>query len=496
MRWLKTLLAGFGALVLVTALVAWFARRPLAAWAVHAGGGAAGVEIQAVNIRAVNTNGMSATGIEARWQGQHVQIDSIDIPVASLLPPRLGQIQLKGLRATVDPATLLAKPTGGDTPSPAPATPAVDLRDWLSVARGVSADAEVRIGDSTTPLLSFDASFTTDGQALKGAVDARSGLSSARNQVSWSVERPRLELNAARAELHLADLLDQARTVFPKELAPFAASGVVETQLSGALENGTVRVSGTTRFQNLGLRANDLGVVVDGIYGEWDWINLATATSSAAQRLKVARIEAGKAVVTDLELVGSLTSANRLQVDALSAQVFGGTVRLGSSEFQLSPLSLSLTISVENIDLAQLAQILPPMNAKVTGRVDGTLRLSRANNRWAIQGGRLSLRRDSDATLRVNMPGLITGGMTPSGPSYDILRKVEEGFLNLRIDSLDAEFSPALSETERSALITITGHPLSDQVKAPVSFDVTVRGDLTRLLSFGLRDDLSLSTKP
>jgi hypothetical protein len=496
MRWLKTVLAGLGALVLVTAPLAWFARRPLAAWAVHAGGGAAGVEIRAVDIRSVDSRGVNMGGIEVFWKGQRVDIDTVELPIDSLLPPRLGQVQIRGVKATVDPSALLVHVSAAGPASPPPAAATVALRDWLGIAQGLNADVDVRIGESVKPVLGFNASLTTDGQSLNGQVEARSGRTSSHTKLAWEVDRPRLEIAASRAEIDLADLVDQARTLFPSELAPFGASGVIETELTGTLENGTARVSGTTRFADLAVRANDLGLVVSGVNGEWDWINLATVTSSVGQRLRIARVEAGKAVVSDIEITGSLASANRLQVDSLTAHVFGGVVRLGSSELILSPLALSLTVSVENVDLAQLAQILPPMNASVTGRVDGTLRISRANNRWSIQGGRLSLRRDSAATLRVNMPGLITGGMTPSGPGYEILRKVEDGFLNLRIDSLEAEFSPALSESERSALITITGHPLSDQVKAPVSFDVSVRGDLTRLISVGLRDDFSLSTKP
>lgn len=115
--------------------------------------------------------------------------------------------------------------------------------------------------------------------------------------------------------------------------------------------------------------------------------------------------------------------------------------------------------------------------------------------RVPIRAERVTMRREHwwTPTLgKVDVAGARVGidvstrGMNTGSPAYAVLSKIEGGILELRLDALDFKIHPPGAPEGRSAQLHLSGLPVDQSVKAPVSLDVNVNGPVERLLDLGL----------
>ena len=91
-----------------------------------------------------------------------------------------------------------------------------------------------------------------------------------------------------------------------------------------------------------------------------------------------------------------------------------------------------------------------------------------------------------EGNQHVSLSGLLTGGASPSSPSYGVLQKVESGLLRLHLTELRIDVRPPNAPPGRSAQLHLVGEPVDPGVKAPVTLDLNINGPLERLLNLGL----------
>lgn len=134
--------------------------------------------------------------------------------------------------------------------------------------------------------------------------------------------------------------------------------------------------------------------------------------------------------------------------------------------------------------------------AKAVGRVNGRFPIRIDDSGLRLGTGWLELKPGVYAEIQFNANGLLTGGASPSSPSYAVLKKVESGLLKLKITEMRLDIRPPGAPPGRSAQLHLAGEPVDPNVKAPVILDLNVNGPLERLINLGLDSRVSFGSKP
>ncbi|MDX2188079.1 MAG: YdbH domain-containing protein [Opitutaceae bacterium] len=494
MRLAKALLASFGGLVFVALCLTVACRKPLTEWTLRRALKDAQVEVRQLSVSAMGTRETTLGPVELEWKKQRLEMDSVNVAVGSLLPPTIRQITVSGMVVTIDPTALQDKMPASIVPERD--TSGIDGAAIVNALKGVSANVDFKLGNATDPFAGLVVQGKSEGGRVEGAFSFKSGVSTASSTLKWEPDSNAFHVEGFTSSFALHELLALSRPYLPVEWSSIELKGTLVANLGGALQGNSVLLSGVTTLKATDVMMPEFAIKMSGLEGTVRWFNLTELQSDKNQVFSATSIDVGKIALGRTRGVFTLAGKNQLELEQLTTEAFGGTVSVAGQGITLEPLAGVFQIRLVNIDLAQLNTVIPTLDAELTGRLDGEVQVAKRGNRWAIAGGRMHLRRDTPATLRIKRPGMITSGMAPSGPTYDILRKVEDGFLNLRLESLEATLHEAQREDERSATITITGRPISEEVRAPVSLDINVNGPLAPLISLGLREDLSVSAKP
>jgi hypothetical protein len=488
----RRVLAGLAIVALATAGVLWLARQALTGFAVNS------------LLHLAGASGVSFTVTEATpWK---VQVEDISFQVRERVfgakrlsfvrphwwSPTLGAVRVE--QATVplalDRLTMSATP---DQPKePAATKPArLPLQEF-------SLDGRLVVSAGALPAQALALTLTAHmnerdilvgkvhadgpGLAIQGEVD----FNPANREVAFRV--PAVNIDVKNWQAFVEQLLDLP-----------ASEWTADGKLTGSAEGKWAedKLAGTARVQ---LRNGQTGntakaITVTGIDADLEISDLARFTTKPAT-LRVQELRTGQLVLRDMHYEFHFEGANEVAVSKATFLALGGTVAAEPFRYRFDRRILDAVILVDGINVEEVMALTPDLPANAKGRVNGSVPLRIDSTGLHLGTGWLELKPGSYAEIQLKAQGLLTGGASPTSPSYAVLSKIESGLLTLQVSEMRLDIRPPNAPEGRSAQLHIAGAPVDPQVKAPVVLDLNVNGPLERLINLGLDSRVSFGAKP
>ena len=191
-------------------------------------------------------------------------------------------------------------------------------------------------------------------------------------------------------------------------------------------------------------------------------------------------------------------SGDDVRVQEASLSVLGGELALGAFSFSLRRPEFSVSAHAIGLEVAQLLPLLPPVLAQASGRLDGTVKLTRDAQGIQIGNGHLALREGQSADLRLApTPGLLSASLPPTVLKYyPGLGKIETGEVPIRAGLLEVTLTPEGDAQGRTASVRVVGGPVDPKFRAPVDLNINVRGPLEWLVRFSTDSRLRFGGGP
>jgi len=478
--------AALGALVSLAVVVGVFARKPLAEWALRHALAGSGLELRGLEVRELGLRQATLSSVDLAWKGQTLKVDTLCIDRRAAETFSLGQVRLSGVRVALDADALVRelkataeKPKAQAAEAPLPAFKSLQVEGGLAVGTGILPFV-VTLAPGDKPGV-LGGRVELKGEAVSGTV----WVHYASREAVLAVETPGLLLSLSE----LRRIADQ-----------FGAPLLPDWEFSGRL-----RVSGAwssaSRFEaeplqvallDLRVAKADQSLLAEGIEGSLRLTDPVNLVSAPGQELRVRHVRSGQQEADGVLMRLQILGTDRLRIEALKLSVFGGQVEAGGFEFQPSDPALSTRLRLTGIDLEAMLKLFPMEGTKATGRADGEVPVRYGKNGFQFGAGWLAMSPGSTATLRLEQPGLLTSGLSPSSLSYPTLKAIEDGILNLRVKEMRAELFDVSDPEARSAVLHVIGEPLDPNVKAPISLDVNVNGPLSALINWSLDSRVGL----
>jgi hypothetical protein len=263
----------------------------------------------------------------------------------------------------------------------------------------------------------------------------------------------------------------------------------------GRLAGKQLTTSGQVHLRE-GRAANPQGTITaEGIEADLEFTDFAEVFTKPGS-LRIREVRTGQLALRDLDAEIALGGTNKIAVSRISFQALGGTVTAEPFSYFPSLRELETVVLVDGINVEEVMALTRDLPAKAVGRVNGRFPLRLDDSGVRLGTGWLQLKPGVYAEIQFNATGLLTGGTSPSTPSYAVLKKVESGLLKLKIRELRLDIRPPNAPPGRSAQLHLAGEPVDPDVKAPVILDLNVNGPLERLINLGLDSRLSFGSKP
>lgn len=484
-------LALLAAGILLATLV--WARIPLTGWIVGRALNSAGAMEPRFNVVRVSPWHvvLEDLGFVVRQQplaAKRVTIDRRHWWMASL-----GQVQVEGAQVPLKLDQLPgAKPADG-APPPLLATP--DLKVPIEE---ISVDGQIVLQATKQPEQPLRVKFTARRAAAERWL-ARADVAGpgVRFQAEASYDQPTgdIEFQAKAIDLEVRPWRTFAENLLSVELASWEVDGRVTGDLHGRWAGGRLQSSGQLRLRDGRIARGPQELTAEGLEADIAVADLSAGSTGTSQ-LRVGSLKVGKIEARELAAEFVLREATRLEVRSVSLQTLGGTASTEPFTYVFGKTEVDAVLSVDGIDVAQVMALTEELPAKATGRVSGRVPVHFDASGLRLGTGWLGLKPGSNAEIEFNARGLLTGGSSPSSPSYAVLQKIEAGLLRLNVRELRLDIRPPGAAAGRSAQLHIAGEPVDPEVKAPVTLDLNVNGPLESLLNLGLKSRISLGTKP
>jgi len=272
-------------------------------------------------------------------------------------------------------------------------------------------------------------------------------------------------------------------------------AGKLTGRAEGRLAGQDLTTRGTVRLRE-GRAANPGGTVTaEGIEADLEFTDVAQLLTEPGA-LRIREVRTGQLALRELDAEIALGGSNKIAVNRVSFQALGGTVTAEPFVYFLSLRELETVVLVDGINVAEVMALTRDLPAKAVGRVNGRFPIRLDDSGVRLGTGWLQLKPGVYAEIQFNAAGLLTGGASPSSPSYAVLKKVESGLLKLKISELRLDIRPPNAPAGRSAQLHIAGEPVDPDVKAPVILDLNVNGPLEKLINLGLDSRLSFGSNP
>ncbi len=292
-------------------------------------------------------------------------------PAAALTRTRVEARELFGERTAVEVSSTLARPD-----------------DRSAVAR-LAATALLE-GDATT------ANWTLadhGGRALGGGSLARRAAAGPW-EADWDLELPGAVAGGLAALFGAAPpVTDITGTLRLRGRASGTDSIDARAAVVAVLEDMSFLAAGTARFRG----------VSGGI--AMQWVGLPAMESE--QEVRAASVTAGDLVLRDLRLRVHWPLPHRFQIRELSMHVLGGTARLEPAALNpLEGFGGDLTLVVDNVDAAAVAELFPDDRYSVEGRLSGRIPVRFEGGRFLPMAGWLEMSPGTTARIRLLDPEL------------------------------------------------------------------------------------------
>ncbi len=164
-------------------------------------------------------------------------------------------------------------------------------------------------------------------------------------------------------------------------------------------------------------------------------------------------------------------------VDEFKVQTMGGTAR--TEAFALNwqkRTSDSIGLALRQIDLAELAKVVPQFKGTVTGAASGDLQLSVSSSSLRLIGGALSLDKDMPAHLSYPMNGLLTNRLVPGTAAYKQYQMAERALEDLSLERLKIDFFPD-GNPAKPVVLTFFGESQQEGTFVPIDYTLNVNVD-------------------
>jgi len=482
--WVFAALGALGTLAVVALVLA---RKPLAEWALRRTLQGSGVELRGLEIRELGLRQATFSSLDLSWKGQTLRIDSVIIDRRAAQGLSLGQVNLSGVRVALDADALVKEFKAAPAPSASTASQESPLPDFKSL----KLDGALALGVSSVPF-SLELTPGSAPGVLAAHLELRGELLSGELWLRYAARETEFTVDAPDLLLSLPELRRFADQFGAPFMPEWEASGRLRIQ--GFYSSKTGFATSPLKLSLIDLRVANTAqsLVVEGIEGSLSFTDPVAFQSAPGQDLRVRLVRKGLLEARDLQARVQVLGTDRFRVEGLHLLAFDGQVEASGFEFQVSDPGLVTQLRLKGLDLEALLSLFPMEGTKATGRADGEVPLRYGKNGVQFGAGWLAMSPGSAATLRLDRPGLLTSGLSPSSLSYPTLKAIEGGILNLHVKELRAELYEVSDPEARSAVLHVEGEPLDRNVKAPISLDVNVNGPLSALINWALDSRVGL----
>jgi len=478
--------AVLGALGTLAVLVCILARKPLAEWALKRALGGAGIELRGLEIRELGLRQATLSSVDLAWKGLTMKVEALTIDRSSAQAFSLGQLRFSGVRVALDAETLMRELKASAGAAQAPAAE-VAMPEFKSLQM----EGGLVLGSGNLPFVLTLSPGDRPG-VLGGRLELKGEAVSGTVWVKYYGSDRVLAVETPGLLLALPELRRIADQYGAPLLPDWEFGG--RLRLSGAWSSATGFQDAPLKVELMDLRVakSDQSLVAEGIEGSLSFTDPLSLLSAPGQDLRVRHARSGALEAGDIAARLRILGTDRLQVEGVRLSVFGGQVEVGGFELQPSDPRLATRLRLTGIDLEALLKLFPMEGTKATGRADGEVPVRYGKNGLQFGAGWLAMSPGSAGTLRLEQPGLLTSGLSPSSLSYPTLKAIENGILNLRVKEMRAELFDVKDSEDRSAVLHVIGEPLDPNVKAPISLDVNVNGPLSALINWSLDSRIGL----
>ncbi len=489
----RRLLLGLTGFALGAAVVLWLARQAFVTLALNGVLHLAGASAVNFTLTEATPWRVQIEDISFQVQNQIFSAKRVSVVRPHWWTPSLGAVRVEqaSVPLALAPRSAPAAPEPPKLPEPAGEKPiklpleefSLDGKLMLSAGAGpaqaiaLTFSARVNPGDILAGRVQADA----PGLALQGDVDFNLNNRAAAFRV------PAISVDVKSWQPFVQEWLALPAT-------DWVAEGRLTGSAGGKWADG--KLAGAAKVQLRGGQvANTVkAITATGIEGDLEISDLAQFTTKPAT-LRVQEVRTGQLALREMHAEFSFENANEVAISLATFRALGGTVASEPFRYRFDRAELDAVVVVENISVEEVMALTPDLPAKATGRVNGRFPLQLGADGLRLGTGWLQLKPGAYAEIQLQAEGLLTGGASPSSPSYAVLKKVESGLLKLKVTELRLDIRPPNVPEGRSAQLHVAGEPVDPQVKAPVILDLNVNGPLEKLLNLGLDSRLSFGPK-
>ncbi|MEN8734832.1 MAG: intermembrane phospholipid transport protein YdbH family protein [Lentimonas sp.] len=215
-------------------------------------------------------------------------------------------------------------------------------------------------------------------------------------------------------------------------------------------------------------------------------------TSIHADTMNIAGIDLSgltlKVDTTDLDTVG----IRNFNLNALGGTIHAVDFTLKIEDRSSDPVLLSLN----QIQLEELAKVVPQFDGELKGSVSGELIIQSKPSGFQINRGGLELDSEKGAYLSYSMNGLLTQGLQPGTDAYLQYQLAERALEDLSLQRFHIDFFPNSDET-KPILLNFSGESAQGGTIVPIDYNLNINtndsAEIIQLLQMMQRGELELN---
>jgi hypothetical protein len=479
-RWL----AGLAAALLVLMAGLWLTRIPLTASAIGAGLRRAGAGDIRFSVARASPWSVQLDDLFFRIKAQQFAARRVTLDRTHWWKPTLGAVHIEGARmpvvvdgSDVTPGTWTKY--SGEPPSSAPTSVPIEE---------LSIDGVVAIQAASLPeqplTLRFAARQLANDEWAGTAHLTGPGLS-AEADASYAFKSGRLAFHVTAASLDLKTWQDFIQRIVVMPGGAWEMAGALSATAEGIYADHKLTLGGQLQLRDGSFSNTARGFSVGGVDADLAVTDF-TRFQTQPGTLRVRELHSGGLTATDVNLGLAFKDLNHVNVSRAALQTLGGTLSAEPFSLQLDRSEVEATVLAEGLDVVEILALSKDVPGTAVGRVNGRLPIRIDESGLRFGTGWLELKSGVRAEVQLKAAGLLTGGVSPSNPSYGMLQRVESGLLRLHVTELRLDVRPPNAPPGRSAQLHIAGEPVDPTVKAPVTLDLNVNGPIERLINLGM----------
>ena len=279
-----------------------------------------------------------------------------------------------------------------------------------------------------------------------------------------------------------------------------AAAGLASERLSVTV-NGTLpdSLGAVVEVRAGEVTWSDGGGRLSGLKGGFELTSLLPPASKGRQTLAFASIKQGEFAAGSGQLRVSYAS-DRAEAPPLDMEItttaLGGDIRILVAGRLREPLSLSVRLFLDSVQLREIADLFPQFEGRIEGIASGELALRLEGAQIVLRPGELKLAADTSGRFEYLRQGWLTQDPELDPESFisgrDIVEIMQDpqgatALTELAMRDLKmSEFRLEVQETEtgeQSVVAEIKGNRTIKGVTVPVVLDVPIRGDVKETIN-------------